>query len=775
MRIVIMLGKIRNGLAQIGISVLCILSFLIVTYLFYLAGFSTSVTNASEHTWLIEDSFIRNMFWVILILAVIGIAKAKSAGFRSFVKRLNEDAAFCRKCRRYMLVLLGVICLAAVIVLQKVPVNDQRTVCDIANSMMNHDYYAFERGGYIDEYPNQLGMVLFLYGMTHLFGGHNYMVFQLLNVAALLGIYSTLAELSDLTGHERTAGTVILAIGIVFWPAILYVTFVYGTLIGLFLSVRAMRHAVVLNQAADLPAARRLMMAAVIAAESFLAIALKQNYMINAVALIILLMLMTLRPWRRRETLKMTGTAAVSLWNLALAAVLMATLMLSGKIVTKTAEKITGMDIGSGISSLSWVAMGLQENTDRYDGWYNGYNVESYENANSSRERQEPVVRECIAKRLQEFAAHPGKALQFFSGKNASQWNNPDFQSMWSVVRMRNNVSYAGWTHAIFTAGGTAAADAVMNRLQFVILFGGMSYFLTGFMRFRKRRKSGAELYQEKANDMIWDPAAAYMLTTVLGGFIFHTFWEAKAQYTFPYFVLLIPAAAYGFDRICLPAAGNGIGFSQNDDAAAPRTMVRAAACPLMVLLAGGCVIYIGMRCGTPLRTIFAGNDGTDEYRQYLAEQEYVQLADGDYILAAGSEDDGNSFVDESQHSNANAKTQTESASDSIDAAESAVSVHLTGSDYDRSCWIATADGQTAAADDDAMRYGDEETYSAAMEGITYADNQRWKLRKAEKENEYYLIHTVDDKDFALTRNPETGELEYTKCTYSKNQRWILQ
>ena len=38
------------------------------------------------------------------------------------------------------------------------------------------------------------------------------------------------------------------------------------------------------------------------------------------------------------------------------------------------------------------------------------------------------------------------------------------------------------------------------------------------------------------------------LLTTIfIGGFLFHTFWEAKGQYTLPYFTLLIPLAIQGY------------------------------------------------------------------------------------------------------------------------------------------------------------------------------------------------------------------------------------
>ena len=39
-------------------------------------------------------------------------------------------------------------------------------------------------------------------------------------------------------------------------------------------------------------------------------------------------------------------------------------------------------------------------------------------------------------------------------------------------------------------------------------------------------------------------------IITVIGGFLFHMMWEANSRYIFPYAMLLIPYAAFGFGNI---------------------------------------------------------------------------------------------------------------------------------------------------------------------------------------------------------------------------------
>ena len=42
---------------------------------------------------------------------------------------------------------------------------------------------------------------------------------------------------------------------------------------------------------------------------------------------------------------------------------------------------------------------------------------------------------------------------------------------------------------------------------------------------------------------------ALFFPLVILGGFLFHTLWEAKSQYIFPYFVCMLPAAAMGLSE----------------------------------------------------------------------------------------------------------------------------------------------------------------------------------------------------------------------------------
>ena len=42
----------------------------------------------------------------------------------------------------------------------------------------------------------------------------------------------------------------------------------------------------------------------------------------------------------------------------------------------------------------------------------------------------------------------------------------------------------------------------------------------------------------------------SFSFLMLIGGFVFHTFWETKAQYVYQYIFILVPSAAYGLDQL---------------------------------------------------------------------------------------------------------------------------------------------------------------------------------------------------------------------------------
>ena len=250
-----------------------------------------------------------------------------------------------------------------------------------------------------------------------------------------------------------------------------------------------------------------------------LAILAKPN---SAVFLVGLGLLYALAALRQRKARPLAGLALTV--SLCLAA---SEAMLLGM------EAVSGFDLHSGEPFTAWIAMGLQEGP-LGPGWFNQYNDILYvlhqgDGAAITAEAWEMIKARCLT-----FVQSPGYAAHFFGLKTLTQWCEPTYASFWaSCSALLDNLApaairtfYAGPMHhaAVF------AADVVQ-----ALTYSGAAAALW------LRRRS-------------WSAEALIPAVIVFGGFVFHTFWEAKSLYIWSYAVMMIPYAAAG-----LPAAYSAV------------------------------------------------------------------------------------------------------------------------------------------------------------------------------------------------------------------------
>ena len=133
-------------------------------------------------------------------------------------------------------------------------------------------------------------------------------------------------------------------------------------------------------------------------------------------------------------------------------------------------------------------------------------------------------MKENIAKIQQD----PEEAFEFFSEKNLAQWCDPMFQSVFVAVPDHTDARetrYPELMKSIYTAGIADDVISVFSKYILLLVYG----FAAVFIIFFRNKCKGWELF----------------ITFTIGGFLFHTFWEGKSQYIFPYFIILIPIAMF--------------------------------------------------------------------------------------------------------------------------------------------------------------------------------------------------------------------------------------
>ena len=185
-----------------------------------------------------------------------------------------------------------------------------------------------------------------------------------------------------------------------------------------------------------------------------------------------------------------------------------------------------GDRLRSGVPAMSYFAMGMQESS-RANGWYNGYNFETYQLAQMDSQASSALSRDYIKERMQYFKEHPGYATAFYWNKYLSQWADGTYAARQATLATFGGRSplvesfYSG-EHAPLCVG---YCNLYQNLLYFGVLAGCFLILLS---------KNRPGLY-------VWSG-----LIAVFGGFLFHMIWEANSRYIFLYGLLLIPYCANG-------------------------------------------------------------------------------------------------------------------------------------------------------------------------------------------------------------------------------------
>ena len=302
-----------------------------------------------------------------------------------------------------------------------------------------------------------------------------------------------------------------------------------------------------------------------------LSVMLRKNSLVPVIAVLLVLLFEALRPGRNGK---------MRLGLLIMAVCLAVTSVNVLPLTQKIYEKKAGNTLSSGVTAMSYLAMGMQE-APRGCGWYNGFNIDTYDAAGMDTALANEISRLAIDERLAYFREHPGYTADFYLHKHLSQWADGTYAS-----RQATLATYGGrsaFFKEVYEGSLSGGYIEWCNAWQNV-LYLGVLVFCIGSLK--KRRKSkvvghmadqtaghtagctadhmadqldadrhgadqhGADRHgadQHGADRLGADRLYVYVgLIAVLGGFLFHTFWEANSRYIFSYSLLLMPYCGAG-------------------------------------------------------------------------------------------------------------------------------------------------------------------------------------------------------------------------------------
>lgn len=308
-----------------------------------------------------------------------------------------------------------------------------------------------------------------------------------------------------------------------------------------------------------------------------LSVMLRKNSLIPVIAVLLVLLFEALRPGRNGK---------MRLGLLIMAVCLAVTSVSVLPLTQKIYEKKAGNTLSSGVTAMSYLAMGMQE-ASRGCGWYNGFNIDTYDTAGMDTAIANEISRLAIDERLTYFREHPGYTADFYLHKHLSQWADGTYASRQATLATYGGRSaffkevYEGslsggyiewcnaWQNVLYLGVLVFCIDSLKKRRKSKVV-GHMADQTAGYTAGRTADqmadqlgadrhdadRHGVDQHGADRHGADWhgaDRLYIYVgLIAVLGGFLFHTFWEANSRYIFSYSLLLMPYCGAGvYTGIC--------------------------------------------------------------------------------------------------------------------------------------------------------------------------------------------------------------------------------
>ncbi|MCR4648240.1 MAG: hypothetical protein K5776_04095 [Lachnospiraceae bacterium] len=403
------------------------------------------------------------------------------------------------------------------------PGADALTVFVMAGQFAHSDLSFIDfTDSYLSYYPQQVGLTVFLGFLIKLI---ELLPFEVSTHHFIKGLYTALncvtvfygfKTVEEIWSNERISA-VFLYLSILNLPFIMYSSFIYGeipsicamTLAGYFLVKASKEKFSVLYIVAGV-----FSLAA--------AVFVRKNSLIFMIAFVIVMGLLFLE--KKKSIYLVFAIAAVALS----VSVLPFTQMLL--------ENRSGAKLNSGVTMYSYLAMGMQDG-NRGPGWYNGFNFDTYRDTGMNTKKTNELSSEAIKERKDYFKNNRKEAVKFYTEKFLTQWSDPTLASCQATYADFGGRS--DFMEQVYNGKYNKIYIAICNLFQELVYIGAFLW-------------CGKNLLEMlSGNGKKECKSVVYLgIITVIGGFIFHMFWEANSRYIFPYVCMLVPYAACGFGSL---------------------------------------------------------------------------------------------------------------------------------------------------------------------------------------------------------------------------------
>ncbi|MCM1090196.1 MAG: hypothetical protein NC092_04000 [Butyrivibrio sp.] len=433
------------------------------------------------------------------------------------------------------------------------PAADAWSVYSAAESMALGDTSVIHpTDSYLSYYPQQVGLMAFFELIIRLWkllptDLHAYHFIKCLYVVLTCVIVYYQSLCVQLLWEDERIDCVYLILAGGNLPLIMYSSFVYGEIpsfaslsIGLYYLLKILKSPDAPTGVQDIQAKKRnfVISAAVSLTALTLSVMLRKNSLVIIIAVVLVTLLEGILTGQRGRR-----------YGLFLFALLCVICSLSILPATQRFyERRAGSTLKSGVPAMAYFAMGMQESS-RGNGWYNGFNFDTYQETGMDTAATVALSRKYIAERAEYFRGHLDAAAGFYWGKYLSQWADGTYAS-----RQATLATFGGRLPAVesvYSGECSRLYIGYCNIYQNIIYLGSLLCVILTLPR-REKRPAYKEPSEENAvkdnpSPNLRQPLYMWLgVIGALGGFLFHMLWEANARYIFLYSLLLLPYAARG-------------------------------------------------------------------------------------------------------------------------------------------------------------------------------------------------------------------------------------
>ena len=504
---------LQNHIVMIAGMILFIISSIILAFLTYESakGSYYPSTEYSMYNWSVStaDSIAKNALYCVVGIAV----------FVFFSIFFQNNPKFSKKAGNIILPALYLIYfIAGIIFVLKSPYypsSDQIITSGGATYIIEGNYSMFDPHGYIGAYPFQKSLIFYFEMLFRLFGSPNYTAVKIITVilnTMTLIMGSLLVR--DLDG-SLTASVIYTVLTTAFLPVFYLLPFVYGDLPSLFGTML-----LVYSFNLYLKTGKKFQLVAACLGSVF-AVATRSTAWIALIAMIIVTLIISIKEKNYVPVVSMGIIALIS--------------ALSVTAIAIRYENLSGYDRHTGIPREAWIAMGMME-SDGLSGVYNHYPWLVYDKNGSDTEKTSAEVHAYLDGRLLEFKSNPSMAKDFYRRKLDYQWTEPLFEVTTHTHSFTEDTVITGFFESLYYGKVHDISFKFMNRYQ-TFLYLICLIFAVKYLWTMIRKRSCPGVY------------AWFFYVHFVGGVALSLLWEAKARYTIPYIIFLIPVIALFFDK----------------------------------------------------------------------------------------------------------------------------------------------------------------------------------------------------------------------------------